>query len=148
MTQPPDSEWFNFPIRVQPQHTDYSGAVWHGTYLVWMEAARVECLRSVGIGFEDLVSAGINLPVVCMSMRYHQAIALGDQVVVMTRLNKQKRLRLNWDYEIRHNDFLCVSAQISLVGVDMQKGKILRTFPSFLAEAIDRIIHAKFDHLS
>ena len=40
--------WFEYPVRVQPHHTDYAGVVWHGTYLTWMEEARVECLRSIG----------------------------------------------------------------------------------------------------
>ena len=24
--------WFEYIVRVHPHHTDYSGAVWHGTY--------------------------------------------------------------------------------------------------------------------
>ena len=48
--------WFNYAVHVYPHHTDYSGVVWHGTYLTWMEAARVECLRSVGMSFEELIN--------------------------------------------------------------------------------------------
>ncbi|MCZ0899091.1 acyl-CoA thioesterase, partial [Microcoleus sp. HI-ES] len=37
-----DSEgWFEYLVRVYPHHTDYSGVVWHGTYLAWREEARV-----------------------------------------------------------------------------------------------------------
>ncbi|MEC4985533.1 MAG: hypothetical protein SAJ37_12075 [Oscillatoria sp. PMC 1068.18] len=32
-------EWYEYPIKVQPHHTDYAGIVWHGSYLTWMEAA-------------------------------------------------------------------------------------------------------------
>jgi acyl-CoA thioester hydrolase len=33
-------------ISVQPHHTDYAGIVWHGTYIAWMEEARVEYFKT------------------------------------------------------------------------------------------------------
>ncbi len=51
-----DGSWFEYAVRAQPHHTDYAGIVWHGSYIVWMEEARVECLRSIGIEFADLVA--------------------------------------------------------------------------------------------
>ena len=42
-----------FEQRVYYSDTDAYGVVWHGTYLRWMEAARVEFCRVLGI---DLVS--------------------------------------------------------------------------------------------
>ncbi len=131
--------WFRYPVRVYPHHTDYGGIVWHGTYLTWMEAARVEFLRSVGIEFADLVAAGIDLPVVEMALRYHQAIKMGEEALVLTKLGKSERLRLLWDYQIRAGDRLCVSAQVSLVAVDRQKGKVMRALPSALEDAIARM---------
>ncbi|MGL5804871.1 MAG: acyl-CoA thioesterase, partial [Xenococcaceae cyanobacterium] len=41
-------QWFEYPVKAQPHHTDSGGVVWHGTYLTWMEEARVEYLRSIG----------------------------------------------------------------------------------------------------
>ncbi|HBY76317.1 MAG TPA: acyl-CoA thioesterase, partial [Cyanobacteria bacterium UBA11148] len=61
--------WFEYPVRVHPHHTDYAGVVWHGTYITWMEEARVECLRSIGIDYADLVALGCELPVVELSLR-------------------------------------------------------------------------------
>ncbi len=74
-----DSEgWFEYLVRVYPHHTDYSGAVWHGTYLAWMEEARVESLRSLGIQYADWVAQGLELPVVELSLRYHRAVQMGS----------------------------------------------------------------------
>ena len=36
--------WFEYPVRVQPHHTDYAGVVWHGAYIAWMEEARIRML--------------------------------------------------------------------------------------------------------
>ena len=30
---------------VLPQHTDHAGVMWHGSYLAWLEEARVDALR-------------------------------------------------------------------------------------------------------
>lgn len=132
--------WFNYPVRVYPHHTDYAGTVWHGSYLTWMEEARVECLRSVGIGFEDLVSAGINLPVVNISIRYHLPAKMGDNLLVMAKLQTPEKLRLNWEYQIRTETELCVTALVTLVAVDMERNKIFRTLPSPLDSAIARLM--------
>ena len=92
--------WFSYPIRVQPHHTDYGGIVWHGTYITWLESARVEALAMVGIEFSDLVSMGVDLPVVDLSLRYHRSLRLGDRAVVYARLLPAKGVRLIWDYSI------------------------------------------------
>ncbi|NKB17658.1 MAG: acyl-CoA thioesterase [Pseudanabaena sp. CRU_2_10] len=135
--------WFHFPVRVQPHHTDYGGVVWHGSYLTWMEAARVECLRVGGISFAELVAEGIDLPVVNMSLRYHLAVKMGEIADVMARLAPSDRLRLNWEYEIRTAQQLCVTATVSLVAVDRSRGKVLRTMPSVVQEAIARIVRSQ-----
>lgn len=135
--------WFNFPVRVHPQHTDYSGVAWHGAYVAWMEAARVEYLRSAGISFEELVSAGCNLPVIDLSVHYHQPVAMGENVIVRTKLAQPEKLRLNFDYEIRTARQLCVTASVTLVAVDTQKGKIMRTLPPALEDAIARLRDAQ-----
>jgi acyl-CoA thioester hydrolase len=72
--------WFEYLVRVYPHHTDYSGAVWHGTYLAWMEEARVESLRSIGIEYADWVAQGLELPVVELSLRYHRVVQMGQAV--------------------------------------------------------------------
>ncbi|NEO28658.1 MAG: acyl-CoA thioesterase, partial [Kamptonema sp. SIO4C4] len=39
--------WYEYLVKAQPHHTDYAGVVWHGSYISWLEEARVECLRSI-----------------------------------------------------------------------------------------------------
>lgn len=124
--------WFEYPIRVQPHHTDYGGVVWHGTYITWMESARVECLRAVGYPFERLVETGYDLPVVAMDMRYHRPLTLGMMATVKTRLEPAKGIRLNWLYEIEtaeEDPQLCVTARVTLVTVDGRDRKIVRRLP-------------------
>ncbi|MBD1811096.1 MULTISPECIES: YbgC/FadM family acyl-CoA thioesterase [Microcoleus] len=137
-----DSEgWFEYLVRVYPHHTDYSGVVWHGTYLAWMEEARVESLRSLGIEYADWVAQGLELPVVELSLRYHRAVQMGQSVAVRTRIAATEGVRLLWDYQIRSADTqeLYVTAQVTLVGVDRDKNKIIRQLPPALKEALTRL---------
>jgi acyl-CoA thioester hydrolase len=133
--------WFEYPVKVQPHHTDYAGIVWHGSYLAWMEEARVECLRSIGIEFADLVALGCDLPVVELSVRYHRSIKLGMVAVVKTRMAEVTGVRINWDYAIVSNDGqeLYVTAKVALVALDRERGKIMRQLPPSFKDALTKI---------
>lgn len=124
--------WFEYPVRVHPHHTDYAGIVWHGTYLTWMEEARVECLRSIGIEFADLVALGCDLPVVELSIRYHRSVQLGMAVVVKARMIDVTGVRINWDYAIVSTDGqqLFVTAKVTLVALDRDRGKSCVSYPA------------------
>jgi acyl-CoA thioester hydrolase len=131
--------WFEYHISVHPNHTDYSGDVWHGSYLTWLEEARVEYLRSLGLDYAQLVASGCELPVVELSLRYHRALKMGMSAVVKARMAQMKGVRLNWDYQIQslEGDRLYVTARVTLVAVDRVKGKILRQLPPILLEALN-----------
>ena len=133
--------WFEYLIRAQPHHTDYAGVVWHGSYIAWMEEARIECLRSIGIEFADLVALGCDLPVVDLSLRYHRAIRLGMTAVVRTRMSEVTGVRINWDYAIESPDRqeLYVTAKVTLVAVDKERGKIMRQLPTTVQDALARL---------
>lgn len=134
--------WFTYPAIAHPHNTDYSGGVWHGSYIAWMEEARVECLRSIGVEFADLVAMGCDLPVVELAMRYHQAVRMGMKVIVKTRMAGLLGVRINWDYQIVSADGqeLFVTARVTLVAVDREKGKIMRQLPAAIKEALGKLV--------
>ncbi len=141
------NSWFNYPIRVQPHHTDYGGVVWHGTYITWLESARVECLRAAGVPFEKLVKLGYDLPVVGLDIRYHQPLSLGAKAVVKTRLAPMQGIRLNWLYEIETAAIeskppqIHLTGKVTLVTVNVANRKVVRRLPdevkAILQQALD-----------
>jgi acyl-CoA thioester hydrolase len=133
--------WFAYPVRVQPHHTDYAGVVWHGSYIAWMEEARLECLRSIGIDYSDLVALGCDLPVVELSVRYHRSIQLGMAVLVKTRMADVTGVRINWDYAIVSTDGqeLYVTAKVTLVALDRERNKIMRQLPASVKDALAKV---------
>lgn len=133
--------WFEHYVKAQPHHTDYAGIVWHGTYLTWMETARVEALGALGIEFADLVAMGCNLPVVDISIRYHRPLRMGEKAVVKCRLGDRSGVRLPFDYEIYEveSQTLLITACITLVPTDMEKGRVLRRLPEVMQEALSKL---------
>lgn len=106
-----------------------------------MEEARVECLRSLGINFADLVALGCDMPVVELTVRYHRSVQMGMAVVVRTRMADLEGVRLNWDYQIQSPDGqqLYLTGRVTLVAVDREKGKIMRQLPPAVKDALARL---------
>jgi acyl-CoA thioester hydrolase len=136
------ASWFDYPITVQPHHTDYAGIVWHGTYIQWMEEARVTYLKSLGLTFADWVKAGVDLPVVDLSLKYRQSLGLGDEAVVKALLAPRAGgVRLVWQYDIqnRATGATCLVGTVTLVPVDFASRKILRRLPDVIQGALDMV---------
>ncbi len=137
------NRWFDYSVRVQPRHTDYAGIVWHGSYLEWMEAARIDTFRSVGLEYAALVQMGCDLPVIDVSLRYQKAIPMGEEVIVKSRISKREKVRLHWDQDIFciNDEKPCLLGHVTLVPVNSENGRILRKPPKTLQDAIDHIMN-------
>lgn len=133
--------WWLYPVRAQPHHTDYAGIVWHGSYITWLEEARVECLRQGGVDFATCVALGCDLPVAAIALKYHKSVQMGMAVVVWMRLTRQG-VRWNFDYKIRSMDGqeLFVTAEVTLVALDRATGKILRRLPPIVEAALEKLL--------
>ncbi|WP_240097581.1 tol-pal system-associated acyl-CoA thioesterase [Thermomonas flagellata] len=81
------AEPFRWPARVYWEDTDAGGVVYHARYLAFLERARSEWMRALGLGQEalrrehDLVFA-----VHAMDLRFHAPARLDDQLAVSVRL--------------------------------------------------------------
>jgi acyl-CoA thioester hydrolase len=135
------SQVFEYPVVVYPHHTDYAGIVWHGTYIAWMEEARVAYLESHQISFADWVAAGIDLPVVDLSLRYRQSLTLGVTATIKAWLEPRKGVRLVWQYDIQNagTGQSCVLGTVVLAPVDAQTRKVIRRLPESVQADLDRL---------
>jgi acyl-CoA thioester hydrolase len=137
----PTDRWFEYPVRVQPHHTDYAGIVWHGTYVTWFEEARVEALRATGLDYATLVAMGCELPVVNLSIHYRQPLKMGMIGLVKAQMQPMQGVRVIWDYEICLPDGqICVTAQVTLVTLDRQTGKVMRRLPAALKQSLAELV--------
>ncbi|MEL7082896.1 MAG: thioesterase family protein [Cyanobacteria bacterium P01_A01_bin.3] len=131
---------FEYPIRVYPHHTDYGGIVWHGAYVAWLEEARVEVLRQMGLPFEQLVEADVNLVVADMALTYRRPLQMGMEAVVLLSPLPPKGIRLPWEYELRSPDFdtLFLAATVTLAPVT-RTAQVHRRLPTVVTELYTQI---------
>ncbi len=130
--------------RVLPQHTDHAGVMWHGAYVGWLEEARVEALAAVGLPYSQLSEAGLELPVVGLSIDYRQALLHGDQVELRSALEPRRGLKWPWrSWFVAANGTIAAEARVELVLVDLSGGpakrRLVRRIPERLAAALEAL---------
>lgn len=145
MTEQQQPQPWRLIRRVLPQHTDHAGVMWHGAYLGWLEEARVEALQNAGLAYADLSAAGLELPVVSLSIDYRQALLHGDQVELRSWVLPRQGLKLPWISRfVRQNGELAAEARVELVLVELGAGgaerRLQRRLPAALAEAVERLV--------
>jgi acyl-CoA thioester hydrolase len=135
--------WFNYPVVVQPHHTDYAGVVWHGSYIAWMEEARISALRDVGLEYAALVSLGCDLPVIDLSLNYRASVKMGDEVRVRSRLERIEKVRWIWTQNVcaLDTEFCYVAGKVVLIPVNRDRQRILRKLPPLLETALQYLSH-------
>ena len=129
---------------VLPQHTDHAGVMWHGSYLAWLEEARVEALRRAGLAYSDLSERGLELPVISLKIDYRQALLHGETVRVESWVLPQKGVKLPWRSAfLKANGSLAAEAHVELVLVDLSQGpgqrRLLRKAPEDLRQALEHL---------
>ncbi|WP_055446535.1 acyl-CoA thioesterase [Lacinutrix mariniflava] len=120
-------------IRVRYAETDQMGVVHHGNYALYLEIARIEWLRKLGISYKKMEESGVGLPVVSLSVKYKKPIRYDDVITVKTMLTKAPSIRLEFDTEIL-NDFgeILSTANVVLVFLDLKTNKPSRPPKYFL----------------
>ncbi len=86
---------FQFPIRVYWEDTDAGGIVFYANYLKFMERARTEWLRSLGIAQRQLrEDTGGQFVVSETQLKYHRPAQLDDELSVTAQLQEIGRASL------------------------------------------------------
>ena len=107
-------------VRVRFGETDLMGIVHHGSYVSYMEVARIEWLRRRGVTYADWAAHGVHLPVVELSMRYRAPARFDDEIDVHTSLVEIGAASVRFDYRlVRAADaMLCTEGSTRLACID------------------------------
>lgn len=113
--------------------TDAYGVVWHGTYLRWMEQARVEFCRELGIDLVSMKENDVVIPVTNLNIRYKASAKLDERILVETQITKISPLTITFNQIIKNEDTdkTYTIADVEVVAVNNQ-GKIYRRMPELL----------------
>jgi acyl-CoA thioester hydrolase len=93
---------FTFPVRVYWEDTDAGGVVYYANYLRFLERARSEWLRSLGIDQARLrLVERLQFVVVEANIRYHRAAKFDDELIVTAGLESLRGASVTFAQEIR-----------------------------------------------
>jgi acyl-CoA thioester hydrolase len=86
------------PIRARFAETDAMGVVHHGSYLLYLEEARVAWMRDKGHSYAELRTEGIDFAVIEAFVQYRQPIRFDDVIDVHLGIGKLTRMTMQVGY--------------------------------------------------
>ena len=122
MTTP--TQAFTWPVRVYVEDTDFGGVVFYANYLKYMERARTELLRSLGITQQSMVSErSVIFVVTGVEVEYRLPARMDEELTVTAQVEKMGRASIKFIQEVRRGDDVLVSGRIGIacVGVDSMR---------------------------
>lgn len=117
------------PVRIYFEDTDFSGIVYHGAYIRFMERGRSDFVRLLGIGHGDL-DAGVHGEPMAFAVRritidFRRPARIDDLVEVETRMKEMRGASIVLEQTIRRGDEVLTDAEVTIVFVS-RDGKPLR----------------------
>jgi acyl-CoA thioester hydrolase len=95
---------FSWPVRVYYEDTDLGGVVYYANYLRFMERARTEWLRHLGVDQARLLAErGLIFVIVSTEIRYIRPARFNDLLGVTVQLDSVRRATLSFVQEIRRD---------------------------------------------
>ena len=119
-------------IRVYYADTDAYGVVWHGAYLRWLEAGRIEFTnRVLGIDLKKLQENGCLLPVVELNIKYKVSAKPDDKLLLDTEIEQLRPSAIVFKQTLRNKKtgIVNIVATVTCVAVDTKTNKMFRRLP-------------------
>lgn len=124
---------FTFPVRVYWEDTDAGGVVYYASYLKFLERARSEWLRALGVDQVRLLrEERLQFVVVEANIRYHRPARFDDELVVSVTLESMRGASIAMGQDVRRGAELLVSATVRAACIDAATQKP-RPLPKALA---------------
>ena len=116
-------EGFNLKtqVRVRFVETDAQGIVNNGTYMTYLEVARIEFLRKAGISVKDRLKYGIDFVLVEACIHYKSAATADDVLNIYVKLKELKDRAFTLEYVITQdgdNERIVATAHTVTVAVN------------------------------
>ena len=130
---------FSFPVRIYFEDTDSGGVVYHSNYLKFMERARTEWLRTVGIDQHHLkYHAHIMFVVHRIDIQYKLPARFNDDLVVKSELLEIGSSKIEFRQMIYRDEEMLIDANVDIACIDSEKFKPVR-IPSTVKQTMESL---------
>jgi acyl-CoA thioester hydrolase len=122
-TPVPATDPFQWPVRVYWEDTDAGGVVYHASYLRFMERARSEWLRAMGITQSSYKeTTGLAFLVREMQIDFLKAALLDDELSVSVEVKERRAASILFAQTIRRADGAeLIRAKVRVACVDVRR---------------------------
>jgi acyl-CoA thioester hydrolase len=112
--------------RVYYHDTDCAGVVYYANYLEFLEEARTEQFRSLGIDLKKLGDEGIIFAVAGLEIKYKSPARYNDELTVSSEMVKAGRVFLDFGHRITIGDKVICECRTRLVclGTDFKPATV------------------------
>lgn len=125
-------------IRVRYGETDPMKYVYYGNYAEYLEVARVELFRELGIPYNEIENQGIWLPVSEFSIKYLKPGLYDEILEIHTYIKKLPGVRIEFEYEIYNSSKEKITeAKTTLFFLDAKSNKVVKC-PEFLMKILQK----------
>ncbi len=125
-------------LRVRYGETDPMKYVYYGNYAEYLEVARVELFRTLGISYDEIEKRGIWLPVSEYKIKYLKPAFYDEILEIHTYVKKVPGVKIEFEYEIYNDSKQKITeASTTLFFLDATTNKVSRC-PDFLMELIQK----------
>ncbi|KZL20842.1 Acyl-CoA thioester hydrolase YbgC [Pseudovibrio axinellae] len=112
------------PVRVYYEDTDFSGVVYHASYLKFMERGRTEVLRMRGVHHHEL-DTGLHgerlaFAVRHMDIDFLKPARIDDVLEVHTDITECKGVRLIIQQRVMRGDEVLITAKVTAVAISAE----------------------------
>ena len=132
----------NDEIRVYYADTDAYGVVWHGAYLRWLEAGRIEYTDKVlGLDLKKMQEEGCVLPVVELNVKYKVSARLDDNLILTTEIEQLRPSAIVFKQTLKNKDtgIVNIVATVTCVAVDTDTNKMYRRLPECITIPYEKL---------
>jgi acyl-CoA thioester hydrolase len=121
---------FSWPVRVYWEDTDAGGVVYYANYLKFLERARSEWLRTLGIHQAELAAQDDVLFVVRrVEADYRKPARFDDALAVQSRITELGRASLTMAQQVWRGDEVLLAAQVKLACVSASGMRVAKIPP-------------------
>lgn len=107
------------PIRVYYEDTDFSGVVYHASYLRFMERGRTELIRALGVEQRELFDgdAALGFAVRHMAIDFLKPAVMDDMLMVETQATAARGATMDVAQRVLRGEEVLVTAQVKVACV-------------------------------
>ncbi|HBA71957.1 MAG: 4-hydroxybenzoyl-CoA thioesterase [Geobacteraceae bacterium GWC2_55_20] len=133
-----DKDCFSLEMAVRDYECDLQGVVNNAVYQNYLEHARHEYLKTIGIDFAALTAQGINLVVTRIEIDYKTSLASGDRFLVEVRLERISPVRIGFRQDIYRLPDRKLAVKALVTGTALNaKGR--PQLPEAMKDILDRV---------